>query len=104
MEIQNNINKILKACKGFQWDKGNSLKSWIKHKVSCAESEQVFFNSPVLIAQSDKKTDIEIRYFALGYTNSERLLFVVFTIRAEYIHIISPRDMNKKEKEVYLNA
>ena len=72
--------------------------------MSCAESEQIFFNSPLVIARSDKKTDMEIRYFALGHTNSGRLLFVVFTIRGEYIRIISASDMKKKEREVYLNA
>ena len=52
MEIH---NKILKECKGFQWDKGNLNKNQIKHKVSCTESEQIFFNTPLTIAQSNKK-------------------------------------------------
>ena len=37
----------------------------------------------------------------LGRTDQDRFLFAVFTIREELIRIISARDMNKKEREIY---
>jgi len=43
----------------------------------------------------------ERRFFALGRTDLDRRLFIVFTIRDRLIRIISARDMNKKEKRSY---
>lgn len=37
----------------------------------------------------------------MSRTDIDRKLFVVFTTRKEIIRIISARDMNKKEKEIY---
>ena len=34
---------------GFQWDEGNINKNLAKHQVEDWESEQVFFNEPVLV-------------------------------------------------------
>lgn len=38
--------KMFEKCNGFQWDKGNSEKNWLKHKVLKFECEQVFFKDP----------------------------------------------------------
>jgi uncharacterized DUF497 family protein len=40
-------------------------------------------------------------FIALGQTDAGRSLFVVFTIRDTLIRVISARDMNRKEREVY---
>ncbi|MFH1050814.1 MAG: BrnT family toxin [bacterium] len=42
----------------------------------------------------------EERYFALGKTNNNRLLFTVFTVRENKICVISSRDMNKNERKI----
>ncbi|WP_198262535.1 BrnT family toxin [sulfur-oxidizing endosymbiont of Gigantopelta aegis] len=94
-------HKILN-CIGFQWDTGNSEKNWISHQVSKSECEQIFFNQPLIIGDDEKHSQLEIRYYSLGQTDSGRLLFIVSTIRGELIRVISARDMSKKEKEVYL--
>ena len=36
------IQLMLESCQGFQWDKGNSLKNWLKDRVSQKEAEDVF--------------------------------------------------------------
>jgi len=95
------MNEIFDKCTSFQWDKGNSEKNWERHKVSRNECEQVFFNIPLILADDNKHSDEEKRWYLLGQTDSSRLLFVVFTIRKNLIRIISARDMNKKEKDVY---
>ncbi len=94
-------HKILN-CVGFQWDIGNSEKNWILHQVSKSECEQIFFNQPLIIGDDEKHSQLEIRYYSLGQTDSGRLLFIVSTIRDDFIRVISARDMSKKEKEVYL--
>jgi len=93
-------HEILK-CTGFQWDSGNSEKNWISHQVTKLECEQVFFNQPLIIGDDEKHSQNENRYFALGQTDNARLLFIVSTIRENLIRVISARDMNKKEREVY---
>jgi len=91
----------LRGCTAFEWDEGNSEKSRIKHGVSAFESEEAFFNQPLIVADDDEHSADEERYFTLGQTNHGRLLFVVFTIRGELIRVISSRDMTMKEREVY---
>jgi uncharacterized DUF497 family protein len=93
--------EIIKECAGFQWDAGNSDKNWISHQVTKSECEQIFFNQPLLIQNDEKHSEIEVRYYALGKTDDERKLFIVFTIRKNLIRVISARDMSKKEREVY---
>jgi uncharacterized DUF497 family protein len=97
------IQKILESCEGFQWDKANSFKSWLKHRVSEGEAEQVFFNEPLLLVWDAGHSQVEARYRALGYADGGRLLFVVFTVRQDLIRVISARDMNKKERVDYEN-
>ena len=94
--------EILKECVGFEWDAGNSEKNWLSHQVTKSESEQIFFNQPLFIGDDEKHSKSEVRYYALGQTDDERKLFIVFTIRKNFIRVISARDMSKKEKKVYL--
>ena len=91
----------LSECTGFEWDEGNQDKNLIKHKVSWYETEEIFFNSPLIVNNDKKHSAEEARYYALGNTNSGRKLFVVYTIRGTLIRVISARDMNKKESEIY---
>ena len=92
---------ILLNCTGFEWDKHNSEKIWVKHKVSPSESEQIFFNLPLIVTDAVKHSEKENRFYALGHTDTNRLLFVVFTIRSNNIRIISARNMSRKERKVY---
>jgi hypothetical protein len=91
----------VRACTGFQWDAGNSDKSWIKHGVSRAEAEQVFFNQPLALAPDQGHSGTEERYFVLGRTNAGRRLFEAFTIRGELIRVISARDMSDSERRSF---
>lgn len=92
---------ILAKYTGFEWDKHNEEKNRQKHRVSSSESEEVFVNQPLLVADDLKHSEKEKRYLALGRTNSGRLLHVVFTMRGDNIRAISARDMNRKERKEY---
>lgn len=87
---------------GFDWDNGNERKN-DKHGVGMAESEQVFFNTPLLLLVDVVHSGSENRYHALGQTDLGRLLHITFTLRGsdQLIRVISARDMHKKERTVY---
>jgi uncharacterized DUF497 family protein len=95
------IYKKLKECTGFQWDKHNIQKNWEKHKVSPSESEQAFFNTPLIVAKDVQHSQKEERFYALGKTDLDRGLFLAFTIRKKLIRVISSRDMTRKERRIY---
>jgi len=88
------INDPIAKCTGFEWDKGNDLKNWKKHAVSNLECEQIFFNKPLITQHDQKHSTTETRYYALGRTDANRMLFVVFTTRNNRIRVIIARDMN----------
>jgi len=89
------------GAESFEWDEANIAKNWEKHKVSHFECEEIFFNEPLVVAPDEIHSKHETRRYALGKTNQERLLFVVFTMRGKKIRVISARDMNKKERRYY---
>ena len=95
------IYEEVRKCTGFQWDRYNIHKNWDKHDVSPVESEQTFFNNPLLIVKDKQHSQEEDRFYVLGKTDQDRRLFIAFTIRKKLIRVISSRDMNKKEREIY---
>lgn len=88
---------------GFDWDDGNSRKSAEKHAVTASEAEQLFFNSPLLVLDDSRHSEVESRFHALGHTDYGRRLHVTFTLRRQdtLIRVISARDMHRKERMRY---
>ena len=91
----------LEDCIGFDWDESNALKNWERHRVTPEESEDVFFHEPLVVRSDAAHSKAEKRYYALGQTAGRRLLFVAFTVRSRLVRVISARDMNRNEKEIY---
>jgi uncharacterized protein len=84
----------------FEWDEGNKEKNVKKHNVQNSETEEIFFNNPVIIEDISHSQDEE-RYFAFGITDKGRHLIVSFTLRGgkqERIRPIMSRDQHKKER------
>ena len=100
LTLMDNLNQLLK-CVGFQWDAHNAEKIWQKHSVTPSECERIFFNRPLVVADDEKHSAKESRFYALGHTDVGRLLFAVFTIRGGQIRVISAKDMNRKERKMY---
>ncbi len=94
----------LAECQGFQWDSGNTGKIWQRHQVALAECEELFFNRPLVVGTDERHSASEERLYALGRSDSGRLMFVVFTIRWRLIRVISARDMSRKERRVYRSS
>lgn len=85
----------------FDWDKGNIDKNWLRHKVDFKECEEVFFNKPLKTFYDIKHSQKEDRFVALGLTNKDRKLYIIFTIRNYKVRVISVRDMSRKERRLY---
>src|ERR1700680_827273 len=96
----------LEQIAGFAWDGGNSRKSADKHDVSQAEAESIFFNDPLIVVEDARHSEAEQRLHALGKTAQNRLLHISFTLRQNgtMIRVISPRDMHRKERQIYEKA
>ncbi len=95
------MKDIISSCKGFEWDEGNTNKNWHLHRVTDGECEDVFFNLPLIIAADVKHSDGEKRFYALGRTENNRLLFIAFGVREDLIRIVSARDMTRSEQRKY---
>ena len=93
---------LFEGVTGFDWDYYNTHKNIFKHDVTLSECEQIFFNIPLIInddlAHGEEDED---RYLALGRTDDNRKLFVVFEVRNKLIRPISFRDMEKPERAIY---
>ncbi len=87
---------------GFDWDDGNARKN-DKHGVSAAETEQVFFNAPLVVVSDIRHSEREVRLHALGKSDEGRQLHITFTLRdaGRKICVISSRDMHRKERAFY---
>lgn len=97
------IPEYFPEVESFEWDAGNLAKSEGKHAVFWTEAEQVFFNRPIVVAESSAAHG-EQRHFALGKTKAGRQLTIVFTIRDRRLRVISARPMSRRERRVYSDA
>ena len=82
----------------FDWDASN-LRQLARHGIRRAEFEQAMANDPVFVDYSDESG--EERWYALGATDSLRVLFLVVTFRGDSIRPITGWEASKKLREAY---
>ncbi len=97
------MNLILNDLEGFNWDHGNEQKNFIKHGITILEAEETFYN-PNFISHDTAHSQREKRYKLLGRTNNNKVLILAFTIRNNFVRVISSRLANKKERSIYAQA
>jgi hypothetical protein len=95
------VFNLLSECTGFDWDKHNAEKIWLRYRIVPSECEEIFFNRPLVVADDERHSEEENRFYALGHTDAGRMLFVVFTVRRNLVRVISARNMSRKERKVY---
>ncbi len=56
-----------------------------------------------MVEDDELHSDTELRFYALGRTDADRLLFVVYTLRGQgpRIRVISAREMTPHERREY---
>lgn len=85
---------------GFEWDEAN-IEHIAQHNVIPSEAEEVFFDTNNVLNEDTKHSIAENRFIIIGKTKKKRLLYQVFTKRGKKIRVISARDINKKEVQLY---
>jgi hypothetical protein len=85
------LDEFFESLEGFQWDEGNSEKTWVRREVSQAEREQLFLNRPIVVTFDEGHSKLERRFVALGRSDSRRQLTVVFIVRESLQRVISGR-------------
>jgi len=85
----------------FEWDKGNQAKSFVKHRITNEESEEVLLSFEHIIFEDLAHSGIEKRYVAIGLSRNTKMLTVIFTIRKNKIRIVSARPASRKERRIY---
>ncbi len=86
----------------FEWDKKKEENNLRKHGISFEIACKAFFD-PFLISLHDEVDDEELREKIIGMTQNWRLLYIVYTWRADSLRIISARSATKRERIKYEN-
>lgn len=85
----------------FEWDPGKAMPNPRKHNVSFDEASTVF-GDPLAITFHDPDHSLgENCYITFGLSAHNRLLVVAHAERGRRTRIISARQMNRKEREIY---
>jgi uncharacterized DUF497 family protein len=85
----------------FEWDITKATQNALKHGVSFEEAASVFDAEKILVRKDIKHSLIEDRKIALGPSNLNRFLVVIYTERENRFRIISARRANQREKGQY---
>lgn len=85
----------------FEWDDGNVTKNIKKHGILNEEAESVFFDENSLLAEDLEHSKFEDRFQMVGRSAMGKILTIFFTIRKNKVRIISVRNVNKKERNLY---
>ncbi len=90
----------LRLVVGFEWEEAN-IEHIAQHNVTPDEAEEVFFDTENVLDEDIKHSIVENRFIIIGKTKKGRLLYQIFTKRGNKIRVISARDINKKEVQLY---
>jgi uncharacterized DUF497 family protein len=83
----------------FEWNTEKAASNLRKHSVSFDEASTVFSDQLAVIFDDVEHSIDEAREIIVGYSESQRLLLVSFTVRGkDLVRIISARKATKRER------
>ncbi|MCY7345131.1 MAG: BrnT family toxin [Pyrinomonadaceae bacterium] len=86
----------------FEWDSDKAKINQQRHNISFEEAKSAFDDENLVDALDESHSEDELRFNLIGLTE-KGLLFVVYTERGdEVIRIISARQADKFEEEIYV--
>jgi uncharacterized protein len=83
----------------FEWDDDKARTNRAKHGISFETAARAFLD-PFAVERLDEGHHAEVRYTILGMIKGHPL-FVVYTVRADVIRLISAREASRYETIVY---
>ncbi|MGV0028329.1 BrnT family toxin [Phormidesmis priestleyi] len=87
----------------FEWDDEKALQNLRKHGVRFEEAAEIFFDP--FYREEDASQNFEGRRYGIGYSFSQRLLFIVHTERQNNrIRLISARPATNAERRFYAES
>jgi uncharacterized DUF497 family protein len=81
----------------YEWDPRKAAQNLRKHRVSFVEAATVFADPLAVTFDDPDHSSDERRFITIGYSSTDRLLFVAHADRGAGIRIISARKATRKE-------
>jgi uncharacterized DUF497 family protein len=84
----------------FEWDENKNTKNKAKHKIGFEEAKTVFSDKDAIELEASRNG--EYRVIRIGKTAAKFILLVVYTMRGIVVRLISARQANRKERNLYI--
>lgn len=84
----------------FEWDENKNAKNKAKHKIGFEEAKTVFSDKDAIELEANRNG--EYRIIRIGKTAAKFILLVVYTMRGMVVRLISARQANRKERNLYI--
>ena len=84
----------------IEYDLAKAESNFDKHSVSFDEAATALLDDQALVMEDIDSRD-ENRWILIGLSNQTRLLTVIYTVRGDFVRIISARKSTKKEVSYY---
>jgi uncharacterized DUF497 family protein len=84
----------------FEWDENKNSRNKAKHKVGFEEAKTVFSDKDAIELEASRNG--EYRIIRIGKTAAKFILLVVYTMRGMIVRLISARQANRKERNLYI--
>lgn len=84
----------------IEYDLAKAESNFDKHSVSFDEAATAILDDEALVMEDIDSRD-ENRWILIGLSNQTRLLTVIYTVRGDFVRIISARKSTKKEASYY---
>jgi hypothetical protein len=84
----------------FEWDENKNSKNKGKHKIGFEAARSIFDDQHSIEFEATRNG--EYRIIRIGKTAAKFILLVVYTMRGMVVRLISARQANKKERNLYI--
>ena len=85
----------------FEWDARKAAANYLKHGVSFKEATQVFYDPNAVGDFDATHSEVEPRFFIIGFSSLRQLYVVYAEIEDQTVRIISARKPTRAERKVY---
>ncbi|MEP6741935.1 MAG: BrnT family toxin [bacterium] len=85
----------------YEWDPKKAKANLRRHHVSFDEAASVFLDPLAVTFPDPDHSDEELREITIGYSGTQRVIFVSHTRRGDRTRLIGARRATKRERKQY---